>query len=191
MSAPTVETERLVLREWTQVDGVNLDKHCNTPDVMGWLGGPLPPRKHRQLVQWLISQQNHFGHTFWVVERKCDDAFLGFCGLVKVDEADSPIFDCIEIGWRFRADEHRKGYGLEAAIASVDFAFDKLTVNRLVSRTVLQNIPSWKLMHKLGMWHEPRLDHWHEDGEAMITHVIHRDDWPASREQAFNHLRAA
>ncbi len=179
MSEIVLETERLVLRTWDEHYGRLLDKHCNTDAVMEHLGGPQSPKKHSEMVKWLIDQQNNHGTTFWVMETKERRDFLGFCGLVKVDEIDSTVLGCTEIGWRLRADDafRRKGFVKEAAKASFKFAFENRKELRVVSRTTLGNVASWNLMQDLGMWHDPRLDYYStKDDDNYIVHVLTNED---------------
>ena len=75
------------------------------------------------------------GFTFWAVERKADGELLGFCGLKLADTPGSPIEGMVEVGWRLREDAWGQGYAKEAAIASLDFAFDTLGADRVVAIT--------------------------------------------------------
>jgi RimJ/RimL family protein N-acetyltransferase len=129
----------------------------------------------------LMAWQERYGHTFWVVERKGDDALLGFCGLKIADDAGSPVEGELEIGWRLREDAWGQGYAKEAAAASLDFAFRPLQAPRVVALTVSGNLPSWGLMERLGMTRRPDLDY---DGPAwaegrVIVYSIGREAWPA------------
>jgi RimJ/RimL family protein N-acetyltransferase len=180
--AVVITTARLVLRNWRGKDEEHLERHCNTKEVMRWLGGPLSPADQRQLFLWLVEQQETYGHTFWAMERRSDRAFLGFCGLVRVDEPDSTVLDAIEIGWRLREDAQRRGYAREAALASMDYAFAELGALRVVSRTRAGNASSWGLMKRLGMWNDQRLSY-RAEGESApyLVYVITRDAWADSR----------
>ncbi len=145
---------------------------------MEHLGGPLSAAGTRKLVRWLHQQQSDYGTTFWFVERKSDDQFLGFCGVVRVDEDDSTVLGCLEIGWRFRNDCWGHGFAKEAAIASLHHAFTpKEAQLRIVSRTSLDNQASWGLMRRLGMKHDPRLDYVDKHGDPLIVHVLTYVDW--------------
>ena len=175
-----IETGRLRLRNWTPADVEAFHRHTNTPEVMRWLGGV----KSREDISAIVNErfilwQESRGHTFWVVERKEDAAFLGFCGLKIADDEGSPVEGEIEIGWRLREDAWGQGYAREAAAASLDFAFERLAARRVVALTVAGNSPSWGLMRRLGMTRRPDLDYagpaWAE-GE-VIVYLIGRDEW--------------
>ena len=175
-----IETERLRLRNWTAADIDPFVRHTNTEPVMRWLGGAKTPEQLEGVVRdrFMVWQERR-GHTFWVAERKEDQAFLGFCGLKIADDAGSPVEGDVEIGWRFREDVWGQGYAREAAIASLDHAFGRLAVPQVVALTVEGNAPSWGLMERLGMTRRPDLDYagpdWAEG--VVIAYLIRREEW--------------
>lgn len=176
-----IETERLVLREWRDSDLEAFDKHCNTEPVMRWLGGVKTADEYRIVHERLTMWQEERGFTFWVVERKADGAFLGFCGLKRADGVSDAIFGEMEIGWRLREDAWGQGYAKEAASATLDFAFDELRVDRVIAITFNKNEASWGLMKKLGMHYRPELDYddprFGPDLNPTIVYQIERETW--------------
>ena len=177
-----IETDRLLLRNWRDEDYDAFVAATNTPAVMRWLGGAQEPAALRErLASRFTAWQEQRGFTFWVVERQADGALLGFCGLKVADDAGSPVEGDYEAGWRFREDAWGRGYAKEAAIATLDFAFEKLGAERVVALTVSGNSPSWGLMERLGMIRRPDLDYcgpdWAEG--AVIVYVIGREEWQA------------
>jgi RimJ/RimL family protein N-acetyltransferase len=179
-----IETERLLLRNWREQDFDDFVQQTNTPAVMRWLGGVKEPEVLRErLAVHFTAWQEERGFTFWVVERKEDDELLGFCGIKIADDAGSPVHGEYEIGWRLREDAWGQGYAKEAAMTSLDFAFDRLEAEQVVALTVAGNEPSWGLMKRLGMTRRPDLDYegpdWAET--PVIVYVIRRDEWMARR----------
>jgi RimJ/RimL family protein N-acetyltransferase len=174
-----IETERLVLRDWTPAD-VEPFLRLNTPAVMRWLGGVKTPEAMEKVVtDRFIAWQESRGFTFWGVERKQDRDLLGFCGIKIADDAGSPVQGEYEIGWRLREDVWGQGYAREAAAASLDHAFNRLGAERVVALTVEGNSPSWGLMKRLGMTRRSELDYegpeWAEG--RVIVYTIGRDEW--------------
>lgn len=176
-----IETERLLLRNWRPGDDALLHEHCNTENVMRWLGGVRSREFMSDVAARLAAWQEAHGHTFWVVERKEDGAFLGFCGIKLADDAGSPVEGDYEIGWRLREDAWAKGFAKEAATASLNFAFFRLGAPRVVALTVTGNSPSWGLMERLGMTRRPELDYvgapWAEG--SVIVYTIGKEEWQA------------
>jgi len=158
--AAMIETERLILRNWTVDDIEPFLLHTNTPAVMRWLGGVMAPEEGRaRFVDRIIPWQERRGFTFWAVERKADRELLGFCGIKIADTPGSPVEGMYEVGWRLREDAWGQGYAKEAAIASLDFAFDRLGAERVIALTFIQNESSWGLMQRLGMSRRQELDY--------------------------------
>ena len=154
-----IETERLILRDWTEADIAPFLTHTNTPAVMRWLGGVRTEAEQRESICRMMRWQEERGFTFWAVERRADGELLGFCGIKLADTPGSPIEGMYEIGWRLREDAWGQGYAKEAAIATIDFAFDRLGADRLVAITFPPNAASWGLMERLGMTRRPELDY--------------------------------
>jgi RimJ/RimL family protein N-acetyltransferase len=177
-----IETERLILRDWRETDIAPFIRHTNTPAVMRWLGGPADLEEARgRIVERTMRWQEERGFTFWVVERKQDGALLGFCGLKIADDPSSPVEGACEVGWRLREDAWGQGYAKEAAVASIDFAFDRLGADHVVALTVEENEPSWGLMLRLGMRRRPELDYEMENwaGGTIIVYSVSREEWTA------------
>lgn len=175
-----IETPRLLLRDWRDEDVDVFVRHTNTPAVMRWLGGVKPDAEMRAImVERIIRWQHERGFTFWAVERKADGELLGFCGLKIGDDPGSPVEGEYEVGWRLREDAWGQGYAKEAAIASIDFAFDRLDARRVVALTVAGNEPSWGLMKRLGMVRRADLDYagavWAEG--PVIVYEVRREQW--------------
>lgn len=153
------ETPRLLLRNWREGDADAFHTHCNTEAVMRYLGGVQTRAFYDEVAQRLARWQAERGFTFWVVERKADGAFLGFCGLKIADGIGSTVTGEIEAGWRLREDVWGQGYAKEAATATLDFAFDVLKAEKVVAITFQKNESSWGLMQRLGMRRRADLDY--------------------------------
>lgn len=93
-----IVTERLRLRSWRDGDAEEFDKACNTSNVMRWLNGVQTRSQLKADVRYFVASEARHGFTYWVVERRADDAFLGFCGLVRIPDRDCPIAGELEIG---------------------------------------------------------------------------------------------
>lgn len=184
-----LETERLILRDWTVQDREPFLRHTNTPDVMRWLGGVLDDGRAQGMIERLDAYRRDFGFTFWVVERKRDGGhlageLLGFCGLKRANLPPGPLGD-MEIGWRFRQDAWGRGYAKEAASAAMRVGFDQFAAPHMIALTVLENTPSWGLMLRLGMERREDLDFEAEGDAAWAKSVaawsITRRQWEENR----------
>ncbi len=191
MAEIIAETARLRLRTWDFADRAEFNRLLNTPAVMRWLGGVADDALSNAAFDRVDAYQRDFGFTFWIVERQADGALLGFCGLKR---ANAPGADAIagevEIGWRLREDAWGQGIAKEAAIASLDLAFQRFAAPRVVAVTALGNLPSQGLMARLGMRRREEFDfvdqRFPADSEVnpQIVFVIAAADWPAARAAA-------
>ena len=179
------ETERLILRDWTEADKDPFYAAMNTPAVMQWLGGLQKREDFDAAYERLQGFARDCGHCFWLVERKEDGELLGFCGIKKINYEGAPNMGMPEIGWRFREEAWGKGYAKEAAIASLDLAFERFGYDEVTAVTVSGNEGSWGLMLRLGMTERPELAY--HDGKYSDQYgparqwVITAQEWAAHR----------
>ena len=173
-----IETDRLRLRVWREADVEPYAQACNTPNVMRWLGGVQTLAEVEADVSYFVASEAKDGITYWVVERLADDAFLGFCGLVRIPDRDCPIGGELEIGWRLGKSYWREGYGHEAACAILTLAFDNFWIDTVFSRTAPGNKASRALMTKLGLDRCPELDYVPAGESAkLLVYSITRRKW--------------
>lgn len=191
MSRVIAETDRLIMREWGEGDADRFNAVMNRPSVMRWLGGVQDPEEWEAAYQRILGYQRDFGFTFWIVERKADGELLGFCGLKRANAPGAEaIAGDVEIGWRLREEAWGQGYAKEAAIASLDLAFDRFEAPFVIAMTALGNLPSQGLMKRLGMVRRAELDFVHKafpadsDVNPQIIFRIDANDWPAARAAA-------
>ena len=171
-----IETERLLLREWQESDREEMFRHLTSrPAVMEHMGGPQTCEESDAGIDRCIASQAKNGHCFWALERKDDGAFLGFCGIKRVDGDGAPDLGSPEIGWRLRQDAWGQGYAKESAIASLDFIFDECDAEFVSAFTIDANKPSWGLMERLGMTRRPDLDYFDAKwGPLLGPEIVYR-----------------
>ena len=151
MRGTIISTRRLNLRTWRMSDVASYHRHCNTQAVMTYLGGVVSQSAVKHEVRWFKRDQARNSHTFWAMERKRNKALLGFCGIIRVRERDTPVAGKLEIGWRLRADAWGHGYASEAAEAVIDWAEWELPDELLLARIHQYNDASQALARRVGM----------------------------------------
>ena len=169
-----IGTERLILREWRDEDVAPFHAMSQDPEVMRYLG-PLTTLEQAHEARLRMSErQAECGYCFWALERRSDGLFIGFCGLLP---AKPPIEGEIEIGWRLARQAWGQGYALEAARASLGWAWGTLEAPSIAAITVGANSRSRRLMERLGMACVPNGDFDHPDltdGDPLRRHVLYR-----------------
>ncbi|TCM18518.1 RimJ/RimL family protein N-acetyltransferase [Novosphingobium sp. PhB165] len=155
-----LETDRLVLRGWTDEDATPFLAMCSDPAVMEFLGPLASAAQVAEIIARQQGFQRDYGHCFWAIERKSDGQFLGFCGL-KPGPVGTPLEGRVEIGWRLAREAWGQGYARESAAASLDWGFTVFGADAILAMTVLGNSRSWGLMERLGMTrrHDQDFDH--------------------------------
>lgn len=177
-----IETERLILRGWRDSDLYPFFKMSQDPQVMATLGPLMSREECAAGMARLEGIREALGYTFWAIERREDQAFLGFCG-VKPGPADTPIAGETEIGWRLAANEWGKGYAREAAQASLDWVWANLDSPFVAAITTPGNVRSWGLMERLGMTRADGDDFDHPSlpvNSPLLAHITYRIERPGS-----------
>jgi RimJ/RimL family protein N-acetyltransferase len=150
--APTLETERLVLRAFRRDD---LDAHAATlsdSEVMRHLGGEPTSRENawRKLMM-AVGQWPLLGYGYWAVETKADGRLVGQAGLCDFERGLTPdIGGLPEMGWIFDRSVHGQGIAGEACRAVLDWAESALVPSPIWSIISPDNLPSIKLAERLG-----------------------------------------
>ena len=152
------ETQRLILRTIDEADAAEQHRVLNTPAVMARLGGPKElheiEAKHAKAMQWYAQR----GFSFLMVIEKASGELVGHAGIKLVDNPLAKNQGDHEIGWLIREDRWRRGYAAEAVGAVLEWAFTRVDAPHVVALTSEANVPSWKLMEKLGMVRREDLD---------------------------------
>ncbi|HET9747390.1 MAG TPA: GNAT family N-acetyltransferase [Chitinophagaceae bacterium] len=143
-----IETERLLLRTFTELDA-NLIYELNAdPDVTRHTHDPVKDLGHASeiLEKVILPQYALYNHGRWAVHLKPTLQFLGWCGLKYRPELNE-----VDLGFRFKKDVWGKGYATEAAVASIKYGFGKLGLKHITGRAEIENRSSWRVLEKCGM----------------------------------------
>lgn len=148
------------MRSWRNGDLDAFDQLLNVPAVARTVGGLNTREEIAAALKRLVNSQSEHGFCFWALERLCDGAFLGFCGIEPFNDESAPLVmqGAPEIGWRLREDAWGQGYAREAAAASLTLAFGRFGLAEVYAITLANNAASWGLMRRLGMTARPDLD---------------------------------
>jgi ribosomal-protein-alanine N-acetyltransferase len=153
--APTIflETERLIFRRHVITD---MDDYCAMEmdaDVRRYVGGQ--PRK-REDAETRFPGGNPRpvtdGLGMWATVLKSNNQYIGRCGIYQHFDADSkPIAGEASLGLYIAKDFWGQGYATEAGLAFIQYGFDVLKLNRIVTMVQVGNDASVRVMEKLGM----------------------------------------
>lgn len=172
----TIRTERLWLRRWRAEDREPFAALNADPRVMEFFPSTLSREQSDAVVDRIEQTFEETGFGLWAVEAPGVAEFVGFVGL-SVPRMETHFTPCVEIGWRLAAEYWRRGYATEAARAALRFGFDELALEEIVSFTVPHNLPSRRVMEKIGMVHDLAGDFEHPgvpEGHPIRPHVLYR-----------------
>ncbi|GAA4047112.1 GNAT family N-acetyltransferase [Parerythrobacter jejuensis] len=185
MADLVLETGRLVLRTIEESDAALQFRVLNSPIVMEHLGGVKELHEIEAKHAKSMSSFARDGFGFMMMIEKASGALVGHAGLKKVDHPAAPNQGDFEIGWLVREDRWRRGYAGEAMRAVIDWAFTRHDAPVLVALTAERNVPSWRLMEKLGMERRPDLDFddpaFPPDDNPTIQYSLTREQWENSK----------
>jgi RimJ/RimL family protein N-acetyltransferase len=184
-------TERLVLRPFESGDLDVLADLQSRPDVVRYLY--WEPRTRRQVKAALRRKLERSE-----IVREGDS--LNLAVTLKPEEGNgarpgpligdvlltytSAVHQQAELGYVFHPDWHGHGYAIEAAVALVDLAFDRLDVHRVFAHLDARNDRSARLLERLGLRREAHLrqnewvkGEWTDD----LIYAVLAEEWPERR----------
>ena len=185
MALKAYETDRLLLRQWKQLDEEPFARMNSDPAVMEFFSSLRTRQESDRTIKALASKMKRDGFGFWAIDRKDEDKFIGFVGITTFD-ANLPFCPCVEIGWRLEKESWGQGFATEAARKSLEIGFEEYSLEKIYSFTPLGNMRSRRVMESIGMTDE-REDFMHPDeprGSATQQHCLYkiqRSDWQASK----------
>ena len=151
MSAPTLTTERLVLRAHRAADFSALAAMWADPAVVRFIGGTPSSRQDSwfRLLRY-AGLWPALGYGYWAVEERASGLYIGDVGFADFKRALEPSIEGTpELGWALASSAHGKGYGTEAVSAALAWG-DAVGWKRVVCIIDAVNQPSVKVARKAG-----------------------------------------
>ena len=146
MNPVSLETDRLILRMWRLEDFEPYARMCADPEIMRYLGG----RTFDRLEAWrhmafIVGHWELLGYGHFAVEEKSSGKFAGRIGFLN--PAGWPAF---EIGWTLGREFWGKGYATEGARRALQYAFNELDKDHVISLIHPENKASIRVAERLG-----------------------------------------
>ena len=150
----TIETERLILRSFTEDDAADLYEYLHEPTVhcFACMKTNTPEDARRAVLDRSKDDEYYFA-----IVLKENGKVIG--EIDAMAEATAPdevnaVRDTFSPCWMLNEEYQGKGYAYEAAHAYFDYLFSKKGARRIYAYTEDYNLPSQKLCEKLGMRRE-------------------------------------
>jgi [ribosomal protein S5]-alanine N-acetyltransferase len=167
---PTLETDRLILREITKED---------TDAIFSSFSNDKVTRYYGQDTMKSIEEAEKFIDIFatnyiekrgvrWGIERKGDQEIIGTIGF----HAWLPKHKRAEIGYEIHPDYWRKGYTREALIKIISYGLREMDLTRIGAVVFTENEASNRLLTKIGFQKEGTLkDYMYQNGKPHDTFI--------------------
>jgi [ribosomal protein S5]-alanine N-acetyltransferase len=163
---PILCTPRLALRAWALEDADEMFAIYADPRVWRFLSPSADyadVATTRVRLATTIESIATRGYGHWAVVENEGGALVGSCGF-RAGFEDKEL----EVGFTIAPPRWGRGYATEIASAVVDLGFERFGAARIWSLTSPANLPSRKVLAKIGMRHVKDLE---DDGETWAVYV--------------------
>jgi RimJ/RimL family protein N-acetyltransferase len=143
-----LETQRLILREYTMDDFDALFEIMSDAETMQHYPAPFDQARTRRWIEWNLENYQKYGWGLWAVILRESGEFIGDCG-ITLQNIDGQLLP--EIGYHLRKDYHLRGLGKEMTRAVRDYFFEHFDFDEVYSYMEEDNLPSYKTAEANGM----------------------------------------
>lgn len=172
---PMIETQRLTLRAFREADATALFELSQDPEVMRYVGDRRVPTLQESWrgVAGMIGHWALRGYGQWAIEERSSGRFIGRAGIINPAGWPGP-----EVGYLLGKDWWGRGYATEAARAAMEWGFEQVGFDELISLIFAENARSIAVATRLGESLRGETDLW---GNTVLMYGISRAEWEAAR----------
>ncbi len=154
-----LETPRLKLEPYDDSHYEGLRVMDSDASVMRYITGGIvkTPEETWEGIRRVQARWDKYNFSWWAIKEKSSGMIVGAACLQHLANVDGAP---LEIGWRLVPEHNGKGYATEAAQAIVDYAAEKVGATYLVAVADPANIPSQRVMQRLGMTYKAIEQHY-------------------------------
>jgi RimJ/RimL family protein N-acetyltransferase len=147
---PTLTTERLILRPFTEADLSDLVP-IHAEESFWWypLRAGMTAGQTAEFLRRNLERYETDGFGIEAVVERSSGTLIGWAGLA-VPHFLPEILPAVEVGWRLAGAHRGRGLATEAGQAAVDWGFESGGLSRIVSIFEPDNVASGKVMEHLG-----------------------------------------
>lgn len=174
---PTLETERLILRPTATQDLDGWAELMGDAEAARFIGGQMGRAQAWRMMATMAGSWAINGFAMFSVIEKASGQWIGRIGPWRPEG-----WPGTEVGWSLLPRVHGRGYAVEAATATMDWAVDHLGWTRLVHCIDPANLASIEVARRIGsrFLEVGRLPAPYEDVECHIWGQT-AEDWKARR----------
>ena len=151
-TAPTLQTERLILRSLTLEDAQDVQHFAGERDVAATVIRIPHPYEDGMAEEWIRSCHDTFekeAGLYFAITLRTDRNFIGVIELELDRESENS-----QLGYWIGKPYWNCGYATEAAKTVVAYGFEVLKLNRIHAYCFKRNAASGRVLEKIGMQSE-------------------------------------
>ncbi len=171
-----IETERLILREYTICDYDALFDIVSDEETMQHYPKPFDEERTKGWIEWNLENYKKYGFGLFAMVLKENGEFIGDCGLT-LQNIDGEMLP--EIGYHVHKKYWRKGFSSEAAKAVRDWTFLNTDYDIIYSYMKYTNVGSYKTAIANGM--KKVKEYLDEKNKISYAYAITREEWDKIR----------
>jgi ribosomal-protein-alanine N-acetyltransferase len=141
-----INTERLLIRDFQLEDWKPVLDYTSDSNVMRYI--PEGVFSEQDVKDFVSNNIGENAEKFPVLLKE-ENVLIGHMAFHKWFGEGT-----YEIGWVFNPKYHNNGFASEAARAILKYGFEKMNIHRIIATCQPQNIPSYRIMEKIGMRRE-------------------------------------
>ncbi|MBM7713249.1 RimJ/RimL family protein N-acetyltransferase [Bacillus thermophilus] len=141
-----IKTKRLLIREFESKDWQAVYAYTSDSNVMKYI--PEGVFTEKDAKEFVSKNTGDDAEKFPVV-LIAEDIVIGHIVFHKYFGEHT-----YEIGWVFNPKYQNRGYASEAAKAILEYGFKEMNLHRIIATCQPENIPSYRVMEKIGMRRE-------------------------------------
>ena len=150
-TAPTLHTERLILRSFTLEDAADVQRLASDPDVASTTDAIEHPYQDGMVESWIKWCQEAFEkgeRVNFAITLRTDGTLIGTVGLLFLTYL---TLDSAELGYWIGKPYWDYGYCTEAAKAVITYGFHQHDIDLIYAYYIKRNLASGRVLEKIGM----------------------------------------
>lgn len=175
-----LETQRMLLREFTELDIDNLVELDSDPKVTYYINGGKPTRRDHvveQIIPRILKYYSDLDRQgIWAAVEKKSGVFMGWFHLRpnRQNEAET------ELGYRLKRKYWGQGMATEGSLALVKKGFEELKLDVIMAAADPANAASRRVMEKVGLKYEKEM--MEPDGFIIVKYRLDSADYFRKRD---------
>ncbi|QCR32376.1 GNAT family N-acetyltransferase [Lysinibacillus sp. SGAir0095] len=141
-----LESERLLIRQFTMDDVEEVYEYTSNPVVMKYI--PEGVMTEEETKKFILENIEVKTEKYAVILKE-ENRLIGHIAFFRYFGEHT-----YEIGWVFNPEYYNRGFATEAADTILNYGFRKLKLHRIIATCQPENIPSYRIMEKIGMRRE-------------------------------------